>query len=215
MAKLNNYTASMELPSGAKCINGRDFPLMEAHAIQVREDGTRLDTVLDELENAGVDETAVTAIVQNHTKDFVDEHTVKNMLQDQSTKFVLNSTFQAEIMQFYSSVQEGGVIAGYAAEAEYAAEAGSAKRLNPEYQTFHPVNGKITPKWAGNFAVIAARGEGSDATFETMVVANGYSSKSANGYYCRISFAGGNIVVTFYNPSGQVYSPEDVYVRCI
>lgn len=53
MAKLTNYTGSVELISGIKQKNNGDFPLLEANAIQVNEDGKRLDEVigtLDELQ---------------------------------------------------------------------------------------------------------------------------------------------------------------------
>lgn len=43
----NEYNGSIELISGLKQANGQDFPLMEAHAIQVGSNGTRLDEVLD------------------------------------------------------------------------------------------------------------------------------------------------------------------------
>ncbi len=46
MAKLNNYTASVGLPSGIKCLNNNDYPLMEAHSIVVDESGTRLDETM-------------------------------------------------------------------------------------------------------------------------------------------------------------------------
>lgn len=51
MANLESYTGSIEIISGLKPKNNGDFPLVEAHDIQVREDGTRLDEVLDELKN--------------------------------------------------------------------------------------------------------------------------------------------------------------------
>lgn len=46
MAKLNNYTASVEIQSGMKPKNDGDFPLMQAHDIVVDENGTRLDEVI-------------------------------------------------------------------------------------------------------------------------------------------------------------------------
>lgn len=49
MAKLNGYPGSIKVPSGFTQKNGEDFALMEAHAIQVDEDGTRLDEKLASL----------------------------------------------------------------------------------------------------------------------------------------------------------------------
>lgn len=51
MAKLNNYTGTVELAAGLKQKNDNDFPLVEAHAVQVDEEGKRLDAVLAELAN--------------------------------------------------------------------------------------------------------------------------------------------------------------------
>lgn len=51
MAKLENYTGSVELISGIKQKNNVDFPLAEAHSIQVDEDDKRLDEALMELKN--------------------------------------------------------------------------------------------------------------------------------------------------------------------
>lgn len=51
MAKLDNYTGSVELISGVKQKNNSDFPLMEAHSVQVDEEGKRLDEALAELKS--------------------------------------------------------------------------------------------------------------------------------------------------------------------
>lgn len=52
MAKLENYTGSVELISGIRQKNNGDFPLMEAHSVQVDESGKRLDELLDNLGNS-------------------------------------------------------------------------------------------------------------------------------------------------------------------
>lgn len=54
MAKLENYTGSVELVSGIKQKNNGDFPLMEAHSVQVDEDGKRLDKSLEEFNELGL-----------------------------------------------------------------------------------------------------------------------------------------------------------------
>ena len=54
MAKLENYTGSVELISGIKQKNNGDFPLAEAHSIQVDENDKRLDEVLKELNELGL-----------------------------------------------------------------------------------------------------------------------------------------------------------------
>lgn len=46
MDKLKNYKGSTELGSGLRPMGDNDFPLAEAHHIQTREDGTRLDEEL-------------------------------------------------------------------------------------------------------------------------------------------------------------------------
>ena len=57
MAKLKNYDGSIDLISGLRQKNNGDFPLMDAHAVQIREDGTRLDVEIEEIrrlaENSG------------------------------------------------------------------------------------------------------------------------------------------------------------------
>lgn len=47
MARLKNYRGSVELMSGLRSINDRGFPLIQANDVQVDEDGTRLDEVLE------------------------------------------------------------------------------------------------------------------------------------------------------------------------
>lgn len=44
------YNGSVELISGITQANNQDFPLMESHAIQVDDEGTRLDEVLDKVQ---------------------------------------------------------------------------------------------------------------------------------------------------------------------
>jgi hypothetical protein len=46
MAKLTNYTGSVELMAGITQKGGGNFPLIEANAVQVDENGTRLDEKL-------------------------------------------------------------------------------------------------------------------------------------------------------------------------
>jgi len=46
MAKLNNYNGSVQLMSGITQTGGETYPLVEAHAVQTQEDGTRLDADL-------------------------------------------------------------------------------------------------------------------------------------------------------------------------
>ena len=52
MAKLTNYSGNVELISGIKQKNDGDFPLIEAHSVQVDETGKRLDELLDGLGNS-------------------------------------------------------------------------------------------------------------------------------------------------------------------
>lgn len=44
------YNGSVELISGITQANNQDFPLMESHAIQVDDEGTRLDEVLGKVQ---------------------------------------------------------------------------------------------------------------------------------------------------------------------
>lgn len=47
MAKLESYTGSIELIAGLKPKSGGDFPLVQAHDIQIDEEGTRLDEYVE------------------------------------------------------------------------------------------------------------------------------------------------------------------------
>lgn len=49
MDKLNNYNGSIDLISGLRPKNNGNFPLMEAHDVQVDENGTRLDEALQNI----------------------------------------------------------------------------------------------------------------------------------------------------------------------
>lgn len=64
MAKLSNYTGSVELADGVKPKNNGSFPLMEAHDIVVDESGKRLDTALEDLANNSGGNGATVEIVQ-------------------------------------------------------------------------------------------------------------------------------------------------------
>lgn len=48
------YNGSVELISGITQANNQDFPLMESHAIQVDDEGTRLDEVLDTMKKGKI-----------------------------------------------------------------------------------------------------------------------------------------------------------------
>lgn len=52
---LSNYNGSVTLISGIRQANNGTFPLLEANAVQVAEDGTRLDEKMAELERDKVD----------------------------------------------------------------------------------------------------------------------------------------------------------------
>ena len=51
MAKLNSYKGTVPLGAGITQLNGGNFALIEAGAVQTREDGTRLDTEINELKS--------------------------------------------------------------------------------------------------------------------------------------------------------------------
>ena len=53
MAKLKNYKGTVQLVSGITQNNNQTYPLMEANAVQVDEDGKRLDEELNEI-NASI-----------------------------------------------------------------------------------------------------------------------------------------------------------------
>lgn len=52
MAKNQSYSGTIDLISGLRAKNNGDYPLMDAHDVQTREDGTRLDSELEQLWSA-------------------------------------------------------------------------------------------------------------------------------------------------------------------
>ena len=52
MAKLEKYNGSVQLMAGITQKGGGDFALVDANAVQTREDGTRLDDELAEIKNS-------------------------------------------------------------------------------------------------------------------------------------------------------------------
>lgn len=81
MSKLSSYNGSIELISGIKPKNNGDFTLAEAHDIQVREDGTRLDEVLDEIE-----QKLSSGVVIGDGSSFVTEEDIDNMVDKGSSE---------------------------------------------------------------------------------------------------------------------------------
>ena len=67
MAKIENYSGSIELISGLKQKNNNDFPLMEANAIQVDANGKRLDAALAELADQGFTEEDIENVFAHQT----------------------------------------------------------------------------------------------------------------------------------------------------
>lgn len=53
MAKLNSFKASVPLHGGICGSGKRDYPLVQAHDVQVDEDGTRLDEKLESIGGGG------------------------------------------------------------------------------------------------------------------------------------------------------------------
>lgn len=74
MAKLESYKGSTELGSGARPMGDNDFPLMDAHHIQTKEDGTRLDKELETLrQNSGGGSGGTSFTVDGKTLTISDE----------------------------------------------------------------------------------------------------------------------------------------------
>lgn len=72
MSKFSNYTGTIQLISGIKQANNQDFALLESHAIQVNNDGKRLDSVVNELAHAEVI-ASITGIISDSTGDPISE----------------------------------------------------------------------------------------------------------------------------------------------
>ena len=88
MSKLNNFKGSIELISGITQKNNQDFPLIEAHAVQVDESGKRLDEALGSISID--DDTIVDAITSSQDwKDIVTKIT-NNETQNSKNKEEIN-----------------------------------------------------------------------------------------------------------------------------
>ena len=82
MAKLKNYDGSIDLISGIRQKNNGDFPLMDAHAVQTREDGTRLDAEIEEIRSmtaSGGIAITTTPITGGHQITITDANGVKTI----------------------------------------------------------------------------------------------------------------------------------------
>ncbi len=80
--KLTNYNGNVEMIAGLKQVNDADFPLMEANAIQTREDGTRLDEELNSIHNQlnAVSEGNTIAITDDETGVTYELHVINGKL---------------------------------------------------------------------------------------------------------------------------------------
>ena len=83
MAKLENYNGSIELISGIIQKNNQDFALMEAHAVLVDEEGTRLDEKILELEQTGITEddkqNIISEAVSKATEEVLSNDTITSL----------------------------------------------------------------------------------------------------------------------------------------
>lgn len=97
MSKLNNFKGSIELISGITQKNNQDFPLIEAHAVQVDESGKRLDealgsisidddTIVDAITSSQDWKDIITKITNNETQNSKNEEEI-NKLNDRISEF--------------------------------------------------------------------------------------------------------------------------------
>ena len=70
MAKLENYNGSVQLMAGITQKGGGDFALIDANAVQTREDGTRLDAELQEIHNSTWDHIITTEDEFDEIEDY-------------------------------------------------------------------------------------------------------------------------------------------------
>ena len=75
MAKLENYNGSIEVIAGFKQKNEQDYPLMEAHSVQIDETGKRLDQRLIELAEMGLTDKDKADLVQ----EVLESDTIANL----------------------------------------------------------------------------------------------------------------------------------------
>lgn len=80
---LSSYKGSVTLISGIKQANNGTFPLLEANAVQVDEDGTRLDAKLTELEGQ-IEDAASTADIDAITDLYADGAGILQAVYSQS-----------------------------------------------------------------------------------------------------------------------------------
>lgn len=94
MAKLNNYNGSVELMAGITQKGGGNFALIDANAVQTREDGTRLDTELTSLQ-ATVSENALllSEAIKEYIKSLLVTGSVISYIKGDGTTETFNTTF--------------------------------------------------------------------------------------------------------------------------
>lgn len=95
MGKLKKYNGSVELMAGITQKGGGDFALIDANAVQTKEDGTRLDAELSEI-NAKLEELA--------SSDGEDDITVDSQLSTTSTNPVQNLVITGELSKKQNSI---------------------------------------------------------------------------------------------------------------
>lgn len=103
MAKLTNYKGSIEVISGFTPKNKQDFPLLDAHSIQVDEAGKRLDDRLQELAELGVTEEDKAEIVQEVLQSDVIQTLSVEVLGDGSEE---NPGMSAKIQEAVVATEE-------------------------------------------------------------------------------------------------------------
>ena len=93
MAKLEKYNGSVQLMAGITQKGGGDFALIEANAIQTKDDGTRLDSELTEIHTQITDlASKVNSSFQSETDPTVPSH-VKEITEDDISNWNEKSNF--------------------------------------------------------------------------------------------------------------------------
>lgn len=113
MAKLENYKGSVELIAGITQKGGGDFALVEANAVQTREDGTRLDAELQLLQAALADSnSALGEAIKSYILNLLVTGSVISYTKGDGTSESFNTTFVGTRAEYEAAVAENKVPVG-------------------------------------------------------------------------------------------------------
>ena len=109
MAKLNNYNGSVELMAGITQKGGGNFALIDANAVQTREDGTRLDAELTSLQASA---SQLSDAIKEYIKSLLVTGSVISYTKGDGTSESFNTTFVGTRAEYNTAYAESKIPVG-------------------------------------------------------------------------------------------------------